>query len=173
MNTEQKVGLRIRGVLQILEADGSLAHEEHFDSELHLDGNGYTTVGLNDVLNQYYAGSAFTAAWYVGLVDNAGFSSFSAADTMGSHAGWSENTTYSNSNRPTATFGSASGASQVSGNCDFSINGSCVIHGCFITNSNTKGGTTGLLSATLAFAANQTLANGQTLRIILTNTASG
>jgi hypothetical protein len=86
---------------------------ECFDSEGNLKWveevpNLVTTVGKNDLLTQYFKGSAYTAAWFVGLVDNASFSAYAAADTMASHAGWIEGTPYSNGTRPTWTGGTAS-----------------------------------------------------------------
>src|SRR5690242_14266502 len=58
------------------------------------------TGGKNDLLTQYFKGSAYTAAWYVGLIDNAGFTVIAAGDTMGSHSGWAESTAYANAGRP-------------------------------------------------------------------------
>lgn len=127
-------------------------------------------VGLNDLLDKTFKGSSYTAAHYVGLVDNASFSAIAAGDTMGSHAGWLENTDYSNSNRPTLTLGSVSGGSvdNSASKAAFSINGTATIKGAFVTTNNTKGGTTGILYGAAAFGSNRAVENGDTLNVTVT-----
>lgn len=160
------------GRYQVLNRDGSLARQGTFCASLHKDGNGYVTTGLNEVLDKFWKGSSYTAAHYLGLVDDDGFSAFSAGDTMGSHAGWAEASDYGEANRVAPTWGSVSGGSVASGNIDFSINGTVTIHGIFVTTNSTKGGTTGTLIGTVAFDSPQDLVSGQTLRVILTATAA-
>ena len=62
--------------------------------------NTVVTVGKNHILDTEFAGSAYTAAWDMGLVDGGSAPTIVAGDTMASHAGWTENTGYSNANRP-------------------------------------------------------------------------
>ena len=62
---------------------------------------------------QYMAGTALTStseitSWYLGLYGAASSNNPAAGDTMSSHAGWTEVTTYSESTRPAATFAAAS-----------------------------------------------------------------
>lgn len=132
-----------------------------------------TNAGLDDVLGKYLKGSAYTAAFYVGLID--GTPTIAAGDTMSSHAGWSEVTAYSESNRQTLTLGSV--ASQSVDNSASTAVITCnadstVFGGAFLVTNNTKGGTTGVLFAALAFSANRTLNNGETLEITWTLTAA-
>jgi len=82
------------------DADGNLRWEETFK-------NLVVNVGKTDLLNKYFAGTAYTAAWYLGLVDGGTSPTYNAADTMASHAGWTENTGYSQGARPAAAFGAA------------------------------------------------------------------
>jgi len=60
---------------------------------------------------QYMAGTGLDGvttritSWYIGLIGNAqSTTTFANADTMSSHAGWSEFIGYSNATRPAATF---------------------------------------------------------------------
>ena len=57
--------------------------------EIH---NIIVNVGLDDILDKYYKGSTYTASFFVGLTD--GTPTVAAADTMASHAGWTEVTAY-------------------------------------------------------------------------------
>lgn len=131
-----------------------------------------TTVGKNDLLDKYLAGSAYTAAFYLGLVDNASFSAYNAADTMASHSGWLESTAYSNSTRVAPTFSSASGGSKATTATDFNINATAVIRGVFLATNSTKGGTTGILYSVGDFTGgNKSVANLDTLRVTYTASA--
>ena len=60
--------------------------------------------GLQDMNAKYFTGSAYTATWYLGLYGAGASNTPAASDTMSSHAGWTENTGYSNATRPVCTF---------------------------------------------------------------------
>jgi hypothetical protein len=143
--------------------NGNLVWSEDFP-------NGVTNTALNDLLNIYLRNGTPTAAWYMGLVDNAGFTLFAAADTAASHAGWSEFTAYSGSNRPQWSPGAASGQAVVNGTTvDFAITGTGTIKGAFIISNNTKGGTSGTLYSTGGFdQGNQAVSSGYTLKVTYT-----
>lgn len=132
-----------------------------------------TTVnaGLNDLLNKYFKGSSYTAAFYIGLK---GAGSINASDTLASHAGWSEITAYSQSTRPALTLGSvASQSVDNSGSVGaFSINGSATVAGAFVATDSTKGGTTGTLYGVADFAASRSVASGDTINVTVTLTAA-
>lgn len=127
------------------------------------------TVGKNDMEAKYFSGSSYNASFFVGL-KNTGTAL--AADTMTSHASWTENTTYSNGARPTFTAGTpASGAVSNSGSpAVFNINGTTTIFGCFITTDSTKGGTTGILFSASDFASSRAVLSGDTLSVTYTLT---
>lgn len=151
---------------QVLNPDGSVVRTFKGTMRLHLGGNGLTTEGLTDILQKYFKGSSYTAAWFMGLINNSPSPSLSAADTMASHAGWSESEDYTEGTRPAITFANASGGSIASsGNIDFSIDDTVTIFGAFIVANSTKGGTTGVLWGTGGFDSPQALESGQTLRI--------
>lgn len=128
-----------------------------------------TTGGKNDLLDKYFSGSAYTAAWYLGLIDNAGYSTVAPGDTMASHAGWAESAAYSNANRPTISFAAASGGSKAtSAAVAFSINATATLRGAFTTTNNTKSGTTGILYSAGTFSATRSVENGDTLNVSVT-----
>jgi hypothetical protein len=97
---------------------------------------------------KFFSGSAYTAAWYVGLVNGTSASTtFSGGDTLATHAGWTENTSYAG-NRKAATFGTAtlndpSNINNSTSTASFTMNANATIAGAFLTNVAT--GTSGLL----------------------------
>jgi hypothetical protein len=105
-------------------------------------------VGLQDMNTKFFTGSAYTAAWYVGLVNGTSASTtFSGGDTLATHAGWTENTSYGG-NRKAATFGAAtladpSNINNATSTASFTMNATATIAGAFLTNVAT--GSTGLL----------------------------
>lgn len=137
-----------------------------------------TTQGLNDNLTKYLKGASYTAAWYVGLVDNASFSAFAAGDTaaqIGGSNGWLESTAYSESVRQTLTLGSASAGSidNTGSPAVFTMNTSGTLNGGFLVSSSTKGGTSGVLFSEGAFGGgNQPFANGNVITVTVTSTAA-
>ena len=131
------------------------------------DGNlKWTAESKNLVVNaglQYMAGSALTGTspittWYLGLYGSGSTNNPAAGDTMSSHAGWTEVTAYSESTRPTATFAAATLANpsvvtNTASKAVFTINGTTVVGGAFLTSNNTKGGTTGTLFSAADFGS--------------------
>lgn len=128
--------------------------------------NGVTTEGVNHLLDVTFDGATANANWYIGLVDNAGFSAFADADTMASHGGWSESTAYGEATR--VEWAPAAAASRSISNTvtvDFTINTTVTIKGVFITSVSTKSGTTGVLWATAAFSTAVPLVNADILKV--------
>jgi len=153
-------------------ADGTIRWQDTFK-------NLVVNVGKTDLLNKYFAGTSYTAAWYLGLVDGASSPTYNAADTMSSHSGWTENVGYSQSTRPAAAFGSASASGGGPGSAGtgtistsataFTINASGTIAGAFLTTSNTKSGTTGTLYSAGSFTTgNRSVLMGDTLNVTYT-----
>lgn len=141
---EAMAGAKGRFTVQCHDKDGNLKWE-------HTTPNLVVNVGLQDMNTKYFTGSAYTAAWYLGLYGAAASNNPAAGDTMASHAGWTEFTNYTSSTRPVCTFGTATTAnpsviSNSASVASFTINGAGgTVGGAFLTNNNTKGGSTGTL----------------------------
>jgi len=158
---------------------------ECFDKDGNLKWKAETPNLVVNVGLQYMAGSALTSTtqittWYLGLYGAGVSNSPAAGDTMSSHIGWTENTTYSNANRPTATFVAATNAnpSVVTNSASpatFNINGTTTVGGAFLTSSNTKGGTTGTLFSAADFQApgDRSVVNGDTLNVTYSFSLAG
>lgn len=131
--------------------------------------NAIVTEGVNHILNTEFMAGAVSTLWYIGLVDNSGWTTWAAAHTMAAHAGWTEAVPYSNANRPLWSSGAATARSITNASTvDFTINASATLKGLFITNNNTKSGATGTMWSEAAFSSTVTVANGDTLKVTYT-----
>lgn len=124
-------------------------------------------VGLKFINDTIFSGSGYTAAWYIGLVNDP--ATYDATDTMTSHAGWTENVSYTQTARPTLSFGSASSADPsviTASAATFTMNASGTVSGAFVTTNNTKSGTSGtLLSAGNFVGIARAFTSGDTLNV--------
>jgi hypothetical protein len=167
--------LQARGVYtaQCFDSNGNLKWEDTYT-------NLVTTVGKNDLLDKYLAGSAYTAAWYLGLVDGGTTPTYAAGDTLASHSGWTEiatgtGYTYSGSstNRATATFGAASAGTKATGATAFAITATLTIAGTLLCATQARGtasnGGGGILYSVGSFTGgNKSVASGDTLNVTYT-----
>ena len=160
------VGVKIRNVyrFEAKDADGNVLWTEECENLL-------TTAGATDLLAKYLKGSAYTAAWFVGL-KAAG--TIAVGDTMASHAGWTEVTAYSQATRPALTLGTPAAGSvdNSAAPAAFSINGTTTIAGAFVASDSTKGGTAGVLYGAADFASARSMFNLDSLNVTVTLTAS-
>lgn len=155
------------------DGQGNVIGELLWEEVIH---NIVPTVGLIDMLDKYWKGSSYTAAFSVGLTSTT--PTVAAANTMASHAGWTEVTAYDEATREALVLGTvvASGDDAVVDNsasrAEFTIstNGTGV-GGAFIatgTGHATKGATTGTLVSVAAFVeGNRTLNDGDLLRVLV------
>lgn len=130
--------------------------------------NDVVNVGKNKILDVMFNDSTPVAnnSWFLGFISLASFSALSASDTMSSHAGWIEFTTYSQSTR--VAWGSIASSGQTVTNTSpatFDITGSGTVKGIFTTSNSSKSGTTGTLWATALFASDVPVSNGDQLKI--------
>ena len=159
--------------IQCHDKDGNLKWE---DAAPNLVVNG----GLQDMNAKYFTGSAYTAAWYIGIYGAAASNNPAASDTMSSHIGWTEVTNYSQATRPACTFGTPttanpSVATNSASPATFSINATTTVGGAFLTSNNTKGGTTGTLYSAADFSApgDRSVVSGDTLSVTYTLSLAG
>jgi hypothetical protein len=165
MGGEFKSGARGGGVfhVQCFDKDGNLKWEE----KAH---NLVVNEGLQNMNDEYFTGSTYTAAWYLGLVDGPGAgNTYAAADTLASHSGWTENTDYSG-DRKSVTFGTPTTADPSvidnSGSpAQFSMTGTATIGGAFLASVDT--GTSGILFSVSNFQSpgDRAVVNGDTLNV--------
>ena len=151
-------------------------HFEAFDPEGNLKWeetieNLVTSEGLNDLLDNYLKGAAYTASFFVLLTD--GTPTPAAGDTLASHAGWVEVTAYTG-DRQALVLGTVTGQSvdNSASKAVFPITSDATtIGGAGLSTVAT--GTVGVLYSVAAFtAADKLLDNGDTLNVTVTCTAA-
>jgi hypothetical protein len=154
--------------IECIDKDGNVkwVAEEH---------NLVVNVGL-----AYMAGSALTSvtpitSWFLGLYGAAASNTPAAADTMSSHAGWTEVVPYSNATRPACTFVTAttadpSVATNSASPATFNINASSTVGGAFLVSNSTKSGSTGTLFSASDFSApgDRPVVSGDTINVTYT-----
>jgi hypothetical protein len=129
-----------------------------------------TTAGANILLDSTIKTGVSSPTWYVGLIKGS-TPTFATADTMASHAGWTEigSSDVSESNRQAFTPGSISaGAVDNSGSpAVYHMLTSITLQGLFLANNNTLAGSTGTLYGEASFTASA-VQNGYTVSVTAT-----
>jgi hypothetical protein len=166
--TGAEFGARAGGVFHVecLDKDGNLKWKT---SEHNLVVN----EGLQNMNTQYFKGSVYSAAFFLGLITGPGSSTtFAASDTLASKA-WTEFTNYSGA-RKAVTFGTATTAdpsviSNSAAPSTFTISGAGgLVAGAFLC--TVSSGTSGVLFSESDFTApgDRTVASGDTLNVTYT-----
>ena len=155
---------------QCFDKDGNLKWEDTVD-------NIVTNVGKNLALDTFLAGSAYTAAVYMGLA-NGSASSCTVSDTMASKTTWLEvgaanAPTYTSPRKTPSWSSAASGSKATSSAVSFAITSSGTVGGCFLVFGSgavtTIDSTAGVLYSCGAFTGgSKTVANGDTLNVTYT-----
>lgn len=141
-----------------------------------LFANTVVTVGKNAMLDQSLAGAAYTVTGpFMGLISSVSFSAISAADTMTSHAGWTEAgatnaPTYTAPRKTCAWSAASAGSKALSAALSFAITGTGTLKGGFLvfasgavsTIDNTAGT---LFSAGLFTGGDRAVLSGDTVQV--------
>lgn len=184
MNEKSKAGESVtcavtrHGELNNIARAGGVFHFQCFDKDGNLKWedsakNLVVNEGLKDMNDKYFAGVTYSAAWYLGLITGpAASTSFVAGDTLAIHGGWTEDTNYTGS-RKAVTFGTATTAdpsviSNSASPSQFTMNGTTIIAGAFLTNVAT--GTSGILFSEADFQSpgDRSVVSGDVLNVTYT-----
>lgn len=149
--------------------------------------NGIVNEGKNKLLDVMFHGVSAITTWYLGVIDNSGFTALANDDTYDdinqAGNGWDEFTSYtddangdSTTTRPAWTEGAASGQSITNSSVViFDITGTATVKGVFLvggTNAQTKGDHTAAgntLWATATFSGGDVaVQNGDQLKVTYT-----
>lgn len=160
-------GVRLRGFWRVecRRPDGSLRWAEDWQNII-------VNAGLDYALDAALSGGTPITTWFLGLINGAS-PTIAAADTMASHAGWTENQNYDEAVRQTWTDGGVSGQSVSNSGSPavFTINtNGQTIGGAFLTSDSAKGGTTGTLYAAGTFASPKSADDNDTITLTATFT---
>lgn len=152
--------------VQCFDKDGNLKWED----QMH---NLVVNTGLQDMNNKYFKGSGYTASFFLGLITGpASSTTYAAADTLASHAGWTEFTGYTGS-RKAVTFGTPTTAApsvidSTGSPSSFAITSTATVAGAFIC--NVASGTSGILFSEADFQSpgDRNVVSGDTLNVSYT-----
>lgn len=176
-------GVGIEGFYHVecRDAQGNMKWEEHLP-------NLVVAVGKELMLDTLLKGSSYTVVGpFLGLISGTG-NTFAAADTMSSHAGWTEFVNYTvggSAVRGTAVFASASSSGLTPSNVTtsaasaitYTITGAGgTVGGCFLVTgsgaSSTQNNTSGTLYSGGAFATAKITTAGDTVSVTYSTTAT-
>jgi hypothetical protein len=154
-NRKESVSIDARWIVECRDGNGNLKWKEDYH-------NLVVTVGRNALLDNTFNAAAGSVAWYVGLK---GTGTPAAADTLASHATWSEVNPYSG-NRPAWTKNAAASAgamSNSSSKASFTINADLSVYGAFLASA--ASGTSGTLFGAGDFTAPRAVISGDSLSV--------
>ena len=135
--------------------------------------NDITNEGLDQILDIMFNAETQIASWYIGMINNSGYSAVANTDVMTSHAGWTEFVNYDEANR--VEWAPADPSAQAITNSSaavFTFNATGTLTGIFIASNSTKSGTTGKLWATALFALPVAVVDNDVLNITYTVVAA-
>lgn len=177
----ETVGVAGKYHVECRDAEGNLKWEESFPNLVN-------AVGKELMLDTLLKGTSYTVVGpFLGLIGGA-TPTFTAADTMSSHLGWTEFTNYTvggSAIRGTAVFGVATSSGLTPANITTSTataitytitGGGGTVSGCFLVTgsgaSSTQNNTSGVLYSAGAFATAKVTTAGDTVSVTYSTTAT-
>lgn len=177
----ETVGIEGRYHVVCRDKDGNIKWEDEFP-------NLVVAVGKQLMLDTLLSGSSYTTVGpFLGLISGS-TNTFSASDTMASHAGWTEFTNYTvggSAVRGTASFTSATSSGSTPSNVTtksaaaitYTITGGGgTVGGCFLVTGSgavsTQGSTAGTLYSAGAFSTAKVTTAGDTVSVTYSTTAT-
>lgn len=169
MNTNENINLGLTNIWEVVCLD-SEGNEKWREKKKNL----IVTEGLNKILDVMFHGTTAIGTWYIGLK---GSGTPAAADTLASHATWSElkgdgdaGTYYSGTRKAWTEGASASGSMTNATSVDFAIAATATVAGAFLCSATS--GTTGTLYGAVDFTSSRSVISGDTLQVTVTVTAA-
>lgn len=128
--------------------------------------NEITVVGKNHLLDVTFGAATPVVQvdpWYIGLIDQSPTPTTSENDTLSSHAGWSEFSSYSGNRKAWDDSDSSNKVKGTDSVSTFVINATGEVNGIFVASVDT--GTSGILWATGSFDSSLSVVNTDELKI--------
>lgn len=123
------------------------------------------TAMVNHMFDVVFGGSAANATWYIGLINNTPTPVLAQADTLASHAGWVEFTSYTG-NRQEWVDSAAASRAKTGAAAVFPITGTGTVYGLFL--ASVASGTSGVLGSEGAFDIPLPVINGANCNVVFT-----
>lgn len=128
--------------------------------------NGVTIPGVNYLLNTGFRGGAKSTTWFLGLIDDSGFSALNPLDTLASHSGWGEFTGIYLGSRPAwAPAAPGAGLMGYTTQALFQITAAGAVRGAFLADRQPTGLSSGILYSTGAMTTGRPVVAGGTLTV--------
>lgn len=105
--------------------------------------NGTTNEGVTYLAARGFLGAAAFASWYIGLIDDAGFSTLAVTDRHISHPGWAEWTAMFGGTRVAWNPSPAAGQLLDAPNAVLSVTASGLVRGAFLASTPNIGSASG------------------------------
>lgn len=119
-----------------------------------------TEEGKDHLLDVAFDGGSASGTWYLGIIDNSGFSAVSIDDTLASHAGWSE---ASESRVAWTPDPAANGSIQNNTPVTITFVSATTVKGVFLCNAST--GTSGVIFSMVTYDTAISQGAGSTLNV--------
>jgi hypothetical protein len=169
-----KAGQRVGGI-RMPSLEESLLFKGLFSADLYRRGriikrfhghNGITIVGKNHLLDVVFGNSTPVTQitpWYIGLVNDTPTPTFAEADTLASHAGWSEFTAYTGNRKAWDDANASNKIKSTTTVSTFTFSSGGTINGIFI--ASVASGTSGILWSTGSFDETVDVATSDELKV--------